>query len=359
MLRTVVAVLVALPLLAMSDAGLAETPDGARPQRTTVIELADLPVGPPPASLYAADNVIHDGDTSVPVALTRPLRLLGRVVGGYAVQTIGSSGYYGKLYRVDAATGETVKFGRSSDLYREPRIMGQGRYVAYGTCCAPPTVTVRSVETGRVVAKKVFPGYAELVDAAGSRVLVGSESPDRAMWWSPFRDRIKPIGEFFVVPFNADAQHGLASVVRDVSEPCAELIRTARPGHPLWRDCRSAVIAFAPDARTVVTTSFRGFDAGKGLSEISVRRTADGALLHEFKGVEIHPLHYDGNDHLVFVAHDQGSTAVVRCDLAGSCERVSELVAEPRFEQYALDWTFPADREGWAHYDESFYYDDY
>jgi hypothetical protein len=360
-LRSVVAVLVALPLMATAGAGLAETPDGARAHRTTVIELTDLPVGPPPASLYAAGNVIHDGDVSVPVGLTRPLRLLGRVVGGYAVQTIGSSGYYGKLYRVDPATGEARKFGRSSDLYREPRIMRGGRYVAYGTCCAPPTVTVRSVETGRVVAKRVFPGYAELVDAAGSRVMVSSQDPDKGLYWSPFRDRVAAFGELFVVPFNADAKHGLAYVVPKTggSGSCAELVRTARPERPLWRGCKVAVVAFSPEAQTVVTVPFAGSDGAKGLSRIEVRRTDDGTLLHAYEGVDINPLHYDGEDHLVFVAHSKGSTAVVRCDFAGSCERVSELVAEPRYEFYGLDWTFPSDREGWAQYDESFYYDDY
>lgn len=360
MLRSVVAVLVALPLLATSGAGQAGTPARAGVHRTTVIALTELPVGPPPASLYAADNVIHDGDSAVVVRLTRPLRLLGRVVGGYAVQTIGSSGFYGKLYRVDPATGEATKIGRSSDLYREPRIMRQGRYLAYGTCCAPPTVTVRSVETGRVVAKKVFPGYAELVDAAGSRVMVSAEDPDQGLYWSPFRDRVAVFAERFVVPFNADARHGLAYLASPAdARPCAELVRTARPERPLWRSCDGAVVAFSPDARTVVTVRFAGSDGEKGLSRIEVRRTRDGTLLHAYEGVDINPLHYDGEDHLVFVAHSKGSTAAVRCDFAGSCERVSELVAEPRYESYGLDWTFPADREGWAHYDESFYYDDY
>lgn len=361
MIRSFVAVLVALPFLATSGAGQAETPDRARAHRTTVIKLTDLPVGPPPASLYAADNVIHDGDSSVRVQLTRPLRLLGRVVGGYAVQTIGSSGYYGKLYRVDPVTGEAVKFGRSSDLYREPRIMRRGRYVAYGTCCAPPTVTVRSVETGRVVAQRVFPGYAELIDAAGSRVMVGSEDPPRGLYWSPFRDRVATFGRLSVVPYNADAKHGLAYVVPEIegSGTCAELVRTARPERPLWRSCNVVVVAFSPDARTVMAVRFDGGDGEKGLSRIEIRRTRDGTLLHAYEGVDINPVHYDGEDHLVFVAHSKGSTAVVRCDFAGSCERVSELVAEPSYEYYGLDWTFPADREGWAHYEEAFYYDDY
>ena len=360
MLRSVVAVLVALPLLATSGPGVAETTEGARARPTTRIVLADLPVGAPPASLYAAGNVIHDGDSAVAVRLTRPLRLLGRVVGGYAVQTIGSSGFYGKLYRVDPATGEATKIGRSSDLYREPRIMGRGRYLAYGTCCAPPTVTVRSVETGRVVAKKVFPGYAELVDAAGSRVMVSAEDPDQGLYWSPFRDRVALFAEGFVVPFNGDAKHGLAYLASPAGAgSCAELVRTARPERPLWRGCGVGVVAFSPDARTVVSVPFDGFNGAKGISSIEIRRVRDGTLLHAYDGVEINPLHYDGEDHLVFVAHTKGSTAVVRCDLMGSCERVSEIVAEPRYERYGLDWTFPADREGWAHYDESFYYDDY
>ena len=287
------------------------------------------------------------------------------MVGGYAVQTIGRSGYYGKLYRVDPQTGAAVHFGRSSDLYREPRVMRGGRYLAYGTCCAPPTITVRSVETGRIAAKRVFPGYAELVDAAGSRVLVGSESEtdetqDRGLYWSPFRDRLSVFVHQSVVPIQADADHGLAYVASDTTKPCADLIRTARPGRPLWRSaCRVIVLAFSPDASTVLTAGGRGFDGAKGLSEVQVRSTKDGSLLHTYSGVEMHPIHYDGTDHVVFVAHAKGSTAVVRCDFAGSCERVSEIVAEPTYESYALDWSFPADREGYARYDERFYYDEY
>jgi hypothetical protein len=360
-LRLVLAVFTTLPLLVTSAPSLAETSDGARARPTTILQLTDLPMGPPPSSLYAADNVIHDGMISVAVKLTRPLRLLGRVVGGYAVQTIGSSGFYGKLYRVDPATGVATRFGRSSDLYREPRIMRGGRYVAYGTCCAPPTVSVRNVETGRVDAKRVFPGYAELVDAAGSRVMVSGEDPVRGLYWSPFRDRVAVFGQVFVVPFNADAKHGLAYVASETgrSGTCGELVRTARPARPLWRACGIAVVAFSPDARTVVTVRFDGSDGAKGLSRIEIRRTRDGVLLHAYEGVDINPLHYDGEDHLVFVAHSKGSTAVVRCDFAGGCERVSEIVAESRYEFFGLDWTFPADREGWAHYDESFYYDEY
>src|SRR5262249_37168815 len=115
-----------MPLLVTSP-GLAEPPDHPRSARRTVIDLAALPPGPPPTSLSTADGVIHDGAVSVQVQLRRPLRLLGRVVGGYAVQTIGPSGYYGKLYRVDPVTGEAAQFGRSSDLYREPRILRRGR----------------------------------------------------------------------------------------------------------------------------------------------------------------------------------------------------------------------------------------
>jgi hypothetical protein len=127
----------------------------------------------------------------------------------------------------------------------------------------------------------------------------------------------------------------------------------------LWRGCGLAVLAYSPDARTVVTVPYDGFDGKKGLSEIQVRSTADGSLLQAYTGVDIHPLHYDGADHLVFVAHSGSSTAVVRCDFSGHCERASAIVAEPRYELYGLDWSFPADREGWAHYDESFYYDEY
>ena len=58
----------------------------------------------------------------LPVDLVRPMRLLGEVAGGdYLVQTIGSSGYYGKLFRVDGITGDFRRIGRSYDLYREPR----------------------------------------------------------------------------------------------------------------------------------------------------------------------------------------------------------------------------------------------
>src|SRR4051794_14562023 len=129
MLRRVMTALASLPLLAASAPSLAHAPEEPRAHRTTVIDLTSLPAGPPPASLYAAGNVIHDGAAAVAVQLRRPLRLLGRVVGGYAVQTIGPSGYYGKLYRVDPLTGAAVQIGRSSDLYREPRIMRGGRYL--------------------------------------------------------------------------------------------------------------------------------------------------------------------------------------------------------------------------------------
>lgn len=353
-----------LPVLALVLVSLSSNLSSAsEPEvsaRSTKVVLADLPEGEPLATLHARNNVIYDGDLVLPVDLARPLRLLGRISGDdYAVQTIGSSGYYGKLFRVDHETGEVVRFGRSYDLYREPRIMRGGRYLAMNNAGpAPSKFGILDTETGEFVTTRHFPGYSEMIDAAGSRVLVQTEDPSLTAYWFPFKNRVRVLPGVQAISYQGDAKHGLLSVVVADEYRCAGLVQTKHPDDLLWGDCEGVAVAFSPDGTKAVTTrGNKDFET----TRIQVRLVADGSLLHSYDvdGLDPDPLHWDGDDHIAFVVHPKGSTAAVRCDLTGVCERVTEIVDEPRYLPYQLDWSFPSDREGYGYYDESFYYDDY
>ena len=359
-LRLIAAIATAVALLP-GAAPAAEPNSRSAAERTTDIVLAELPEGEPLTTLYARDNVIHDGALVLPVDLARPLRLLGRLSGGdYAVQTIGSSGYYGKLFRVDGETGDVVRIGRSYDLYREPRIIRGGRYMAMNNGGpAPARYGVLDTETGEFVATRRFPNHGEILDADDFRILIGTQARV-TFYWFPFADRVRFVRKVFADPRAADAKHGLAVLhPHEVGSDCPAMVRTKRPGKRLWEACKQAPLAFSPNGERVAMVPYRGYEAVKGISEVRVRSVADGTLLRRFRGVEIESLHWDGDDHLAMVVHDERRVAAVRCDLAGACERVSDLVPEGRLDSYQLDWTFPVDREAWASYEEDFYYDEY
>jgi hypothetical protein len=323
---------------------------------STDVVLADLPAGAEPSSLYAADNVIHDGALKVPVALARRARVIGRTPGGYVVMTGSASGFHGKLYRVDAGTGDVVGIGRNADLQRPPRLLRGGRFLAYADGSEKARVTVRDTTTGQVVAKRRLGGdFGSMIDAAGSRVLAGSERPNLAVYWNPFHDRVRVVRTGFVLQWGGDVRHGLIALLPAPHEDdvCPVLIRSDHPHRELWTGCRRSPVAFSPDGATMLVTRFE--DIGdSGLLRVEVRRTEDGGLLHVYRAQDIDPVYWEDDEHFLMVLHPAGASGAVRCDLAGACERASAVVPESQHESYALGWTFPEDARGFGLDDEGF-----
>lgn len=94
-----------------------------------------------------------------------------------------------------------------------------------------------------------------------------------------------------------------------------------------WETCDHSLDQFSADGRYL----FAGpaYRSGAGDASIAVLDAADGTVLQEFTrsgdGVILDTA-FEDEDHLLIVLWDGGRSAIVRCDLAGECERATPAV---------------------------------
>jgi hypothetical protein len=316
------------------------------PPKLTKITLGDvskLPQGAPPAIPYFADGRLHNGEQEIGLTRRSDDAIFTPVYGGYLVQVTNNdvdADPFNRVMLVDAA-GNKV---RDLPLINEhaphalPAVSADGRTIAWPEWTASGSgskLVVGDSATGKVLHSKViadvpFPypvGFVgqKVVFAAGlpaeTDLAFGKAVKDLGSGvtgiWDPASGGISAIDEAGAARGVDDFEHILTGT--NPAQTCPA-VYDATTNRRLWRTCgmefsklsRSGVVigeedVFEPDkTRTVI------------LDAVTGRR------LLEIKGSYSEAIAWEQGDDFLLVAGDGQGAVIVRCSLAGHCERATE-----------------------------------
>jgi hypothetical protein len=319
--------LVTVVAAAATVATLVGTAPASADQRTA-LDPAALPRGADPAVPYVVRDTIRDGARRVPAPTKGVHDALWVVAGGYLLRDhdVGPR----RLTRVVrvSRTGERRVVARAR-AYLPVVVSASGQRVAVqrpsGAGGLVTTITVHGARTGRVVARREV-RLANLVAVTGHRVLLGIRARwhhPETVWWDYRRDRLHRIHRQAAI--RADLPHDRVVFDRTpVGEFCHRAAPLSRPARTLWHGCRIYPHQWSPDGTHAIATHTY-FDAA-GTDRWWVVDGTTGARQSRITGRLDWDAVWEDDEHFLTLAQsDAGEAAVVRCDLAGACERASRL----------------------------------
>jgi hypothetical protein len=320
-----------LAVSALALAGLvAGTPpsSAAAPAPTVEIKPRALDRGADVPDPHVEGRVIHDGSTRLAFRAPR-VTLLGTSGRWYVVHLSRTDGSHARVMRIDASERQKVLV-RGLDTW-QVLLSDDGRDLVTSPVVTrdASTVVVRSVRAGDVVGHHVFRGAVNLLDADGSRAVLGSWGPRRTFWWSYRSDETERINNR--VGYAADiAADRVASLTGDPYRGgCSVVTDLAPEPTVLSRSCEQMVAAFAPDGRRMATIHL--LTDGLGPTEVGVRRTSGGALLTRYEAPSwFGAVRWESDTSLLLDTYGRRSWATVRCD-GTDCERASDLRDTPTY----------------------------
>lgn len=310
----------------------------------TRVDPAALDRGPDPAVAHLVGDVIRDGDLAVRAPRRGVHDALWVVAGGYLVRdhNVGPRRHV-RVVRV-SRTGERQVLARSPHWISVAVGTG-GRRVAVqedlGDTSEWSVVTVMRATTGRVIARRTL-RLSTLVALSRSQVLLGRRAYWRdpaTAWWDLHRDRLRRVHDQAAV--RADLRHDrVVFTTSDIGEFCLRVAQLSRPRHTLWRSCRRAPHAWSPDGRHVLQTHTYFDAAGTDTWWIGWGRS--GRPVAAISGRLDWQAVWEDDAHALTLAQgEDGTAAIVRCDLAGACERASRLWDVPLPEEPSLYYASP------------------
>ncbi|MFZ2014748.1 MAG: hypothetical protein WAV00_13070 [Nocardioides sp.] len=274
-------------------------------------------------------DIIHDG--SLRVAATKPgtHQVLWNVRGGYLLQDwlqrtqrsrlvfAGGGGHAGERRLLDSSPmmmSAAVSPGRTRVAWASGR----------NELTTPTLVSVAVPATGRIVASRSF-RWARVLGVTRSRVLLtrrDASSPATTVWWNFRQHRVTRIAAREAA--RADlARSRIVIAAGQFDEPafCNRVAPLSHPHRTLWRSCRWAPHAWSPDGARVVATHTYFDDVG---TDRWLTMKADtGRRLGVFTGWDAV---WEDDAHVLTLAQgDSGQAAIIRCTVAGQCERASRL----------------------------------
>ncbi|KRF36380.1 hypothetical protein [Nocardioides sp. Soil805] len=315
-IRTAVAIGTAGALLAAAPAGAAVP--------TTDLDPADLSRGPDIAIPHLDGTTFVDGDRRVAIDAER-VTLLGRSGRAFILGTSGEDGlgpHRVVRLRPDDSVTPLLKASPwsitvSEDGRRLVRLRNGNRRSS--------PVSVHSARSGRLVAKRGFPDYPNILGMDGRRVLMSTW--ERGTFWWDLRTGRTPLVTTRVGGV-ADVGHDLLSTY--TADPyldgCTVLSRLSRPGRTLWTSCHERVESVNPDGTGIATVHILSDGVGPG--RVSVR-TVRGTLLARYDaGQWFGAIGWEDAD-TVLLDTNGTQYATVRCRLT-ECENATD--PEPALE---------------------------
>lgn len=296
------------------------------------LDPAALPRGADPGVAMLVRDTIRDGALTVPATHRGRHHALWVVTGGYLLQdyNVGRR----RLVRVVFVdpTGARRVVARSRDWLDVAVSPGGGRVAvrrSLDRTGVRSVVTVEEAATGRLIARREV-RLAGLVAVTRSRVLLGLRARwhhPATVWWSYRTGRTRTIADQAAV--GADVRHDrLVLVTSRIGEFCHRVTLLSRPDRTLWRSCRTVPHQWSPDGRHALAT-WAYFDAA-GTDRWWVVDGRTAAPTTRITGrLDWHAVWEDDAHFLVIAQGDTGVAAVVRCDLAGTCERAGRLWPDP------------------------------
>jgi len=316
--------------LAVAAAGalaatLVAAPASAVPTQT--LNPPTLPRGADVRIPHVEKNVVVDGALRIAVKAVN-VRLIGKSGTAYIVGTSGRDGSGGRVIRLEA-NGTSTDLGPTS-VY-ETVLSGDGQTVVSSRTSpgGNTTVKARSATTGAVVGKQVFDDYLNVLDAEGTKVIVGGyNNKVGTQLWDTASDTVTKVSRRF--GYQADLSLDLlASYSKDPYDGgCTVLSSVTQPGKRLWESCNSGIAAFSTDGSHFATDHI--LTDGLGPTAVKVR-TITGKTIGSY---EVHgwfeELVFESPSTLLLDTHGPRKTAVVRCT-AASCERAGDLTKNEPF----------------------------
>ncbi len=182
-------------------------------------------------------------------------------------------------------------------------------------------VTVRDAETGDRETRRTFRGYLSVMDADNGRAILGGYSPARTLRWNTRTGGLVKISG--QAGYFADIRADRFATISGTGENLCSTLSTLPPNSKvLWRSCKHAVLAAAPNGRRLVTTHIyldgpigslqvHG-DHGRAIASYDI----DGSLGQST---------FETNRAVLIQAFGAKKTAIVRCVVA-TCERASRRI---------------------------------
>lgn len=291
------------------------------------LDPASLPRGADPAVAYLVDDTIRDGSARVPATKRGEHDALWVVAGGYLLRDhdVGAR----RLVRVVfvSQTGERRLVARSRDLI-DVEVSASGRRIAVRVpldrAGQRSVVTVSRPRSGRVVAQREF-RLARLAALTDHRVLLGRRVGWRdpaTVWWNHDRNTLRRIADQAAV--DADVQHNRVVLDRStVGEFCNRVALLTRSATTLWRSCRIYPHQWSPDGIRAIATHTYFDAAGTDRWWVVDGRTGDRRARITGR-LDWDAVWEDDRHFLTAAQSDAGKAAVIRCNLAGTCERASQ-----------------------------------
>jgi len=305
-------------------ATLVASPASAVPTQT--LNPSKLPRGADVAIPHVEGKTVVDGAVRIAVNAAN-VALLGKSGTAYIVGTSDKNGEGGRVIRLEA-NGATTDLGAVS-VY-ETVLSGDGQTVVSSRSAGKKTVVkARSATTGVAIAKKSFAGYPTVLDAQGTKVIVGGFDNDGTRLWDTATGTITAVSRR--AGYRADLSLNLlASFTKDPYDGgCTVLSSITKPGKRLWQSCDHAIVAFSTDGSHLALADI--LSDGLGPTGVTVR-TAAGTSVGSYtvKNGWFGQLEFESPDVLLLETSGPHKTATVRCKGA-VCERASELTKTPQY----------------------------
>jgi hypothetical protein len=291
-----------------------------------------LPRGEDPAVVHIVRDTTRDGDLQVPATRRGEHEGLWLVRGGYVLRdyNVGQR----RLTRVVfiSRTGERRVVAQSRN-WIGVAVADDGRLLAVqqnaGGQGEWTRVTVERPRTGRVLASRTL-RLSTLVAVTPDRVLLGRRTHWRdpaTVWWNFRRDRLHRIHDQAAI--RADVGHDKVVFTTSLdNDACVRVAKLSKPSRTMWSSCRRGPHQWSPDGNHALSTHTY-FDAA-GTDTWWVTDGSTGDRLARITGRLDWSAVWEDDSHFLTMAQSEtGLGAVIRCDLAGSCERASRLWQVP------------------------------
>lgn len=329
--RLAVALAAAAAVLAAGGSAVSGATPVGTPVVTEVVTRvvpSSLARGADPAVVHLVRDTIRDGDRRVPATRRGEHEALWAVAGGYLLRDF----YVGprqlaRVVFIDPA-GERRVVARSRD-WIDVAVSADGTRMALGESSSSTgirrVVTVLRTRDGRVLARREL-RLTRVVAVTRRAVLLGRGLDARSpttQWWDHRRDRLRTIHD--QKAFRADVPHDRVVFAAGREDSfCNRVAVLSRPDRTLWRSCRFYPHQWSPDGRRALAT-WTYFDAA-GTDRWWLVDGHTGAREARFVGRLGWDAVWEDDRHFLTAAQgEDGTAALVRCDVAGACERASRL----------------------------------
>ncbi len=320
--RTLVRTLAVVATGALA-ATLVATPASAVPAQH--LNPAKLPRGADVKIPHLEGKTVVDGSVRITVKAAN-VALLGKSGSAYIVGTSDRNGRNGRVLRFET-NGTSTDLGKTRVF--ETVLSGDGQTVVSSRSSRRgTTVKARSATTGAVVAKQSFDGYQNVLDAQGTKVVIGGYDKSGTQLWDSATDTVTQLTRRY--GYEADLSLDLlASFTKDPYDGgCTVLTSISKPGKRVWQSCGEAITRFSTDGSHFAAVHI--LSDGIGPSAVKVRTIAGTAVgSYDVNGWFGHMV-FEAPSTLLLETNGRRKAATVRCT-AATCERASDMTKPPTF----------------------------